>query len=87
MTSRSGWRSVRVPGHVHPLLVLALLSGFTFAARVIPARPVVLPGSGEVRLLGTDAYFHLRHTRFAVEHFPRLQRWDPGAHYPRGRLP
>jgi len=52
---------------------------------VLPALPVVFPAEGEVRLLGFDAYYHLRHASFAAKHFPELQRWDVGTHYPNGQ--
>lgn len=55
-----------------------------FSARVVPAWDVVLPGSGEVRLLEIDAYYHLRHARFAAHHFPSLLRFDPGSRFPEG---
>jgi len=63
---------------------LILILSFTFFARVIPALHMVFPEPGEVRLLGADAYYHLRHATFAVEHFPHLQRSDHGTHYPIG---
>jgi dolichyl-diphosphooligosaccharide--protein glycosyltransferase len=69
-------------------LVAALLiaiSATAFALRVIPALPVVFPAEAEVRLLGFDAYYHLRHASYAAKHFPELQRWDVGTHYPHGQ--
>jgi len=47
---------------------------------------VVFGRPGEPRLLGTDAYFHLRHAHAAVGDFPRLERQDQGTHYPQGAL-
>lgn len=44
----------------------------------------IFPASGDVRLLGVDPYYHLRHTRFTAENFPRLMRADVGTHYPTG---
>jgi len=41
---------------------------------------------GEPRLLGTDAYFHLRHAHGAVRDLSRLEPWDRGTHYPQGTL-
>lgn len=70
------------------LLVTALLVGIStlaFADRVLPALAVVFPAPGEVRLLGYDAYYHLRHAQFAAVNFPELQRWDVGTHYPTGQ--
>ncbi|MHC4819368.1 MAG: STT3 domain-containing protein, partial [Planctomycetota bacterium] len=52
--------------------------------RTVPALGQVFRGSGEVRLLGGDSYYHLRHARCAVQEFPRLQRWDHATHYPHG---
>lgn len=64
---------------------LAVLLAWSVAVRVIPARDTVFPGPDDVRLLGVDAYYHLRHTQFAAKHFPHLQRWDVGTHYPTGQ--
>ncbi|MHC4730688.1 MAG: STT3 domain-containing protein, partial [Planctomycetota bacterium] len=44
----------------------------------------VFRGPDDVRLLGADSYYHLRHARCAVREFPRLQRWDHATHYPHG---
>lgn len=63
------------------LLALALT---TFAIRTLPARDVVFPAPGEVRLLANDSYYHLRHARFAAQHFPHVQRWDVASRYPTG---
>jgi dolichyl-diphosphooligosaccharide--protein glycosyltransferase len=65
--------------------LLIALSATAFAFRVLPALPVVFPAEGEVRLLGFDAYYHLRHASYAAKHFPELQRWDVGTHYPHGQ--
>jgi len=65
--------------------LLVAISATAFAIRVLPALPVVFPAEGEVRLLGFDAYYHLRHASFAAKYFPELQRWDVGTHYPRGQ--
>lgn len=62
-------------------LVAFLLSLYV---RIVPSWSVVFPAPGEVRLLDTDSYYHLRHTSFAVEHFPRVQRWDVGTNFPAG---
>lgn len=51
--------------------------------RVVPAWDTVMAGDTP-RLLDTDSYYHLRHTQFAAEHFPSIQRWDVGTHYPLG---
>ena len=52
--------------------------------RLAPAIPNVAPGAGETVLLGNDPWFHLHQTRAAVEHFPRILRWDVGTQYPEG---
>jgi len=66
------------------LLLLSAMVLAAFAARVVPAYPVVFPRPGEVRLLDTDSYYHLRHARFAARHFPHIQRFDVGTRYPTG---
>jgi asparagine N-glycosylation enzyme membrane subunit Stt3 len=65
--------------------LLIVLSAAAFASRVLPALPVVFPDEGEVRLLGFDAYYHLRHAQYAAKYFPELQRWDVGTHFPNGQ--
>lgn len=65
------------------LALLVLVAAWT-AFRAVPAHPVIFPPSGEVVLLGNDPWFHLHQTEGAIEHFPRLIRWDVGTHYPRG---
>lgn len=67
----------------------AVLAAFLLLAcfglsRTLPAMEQVFRESGEVRLLGADSYYHLRHARCAVLEFPRLQRWDHATHYPHG---
>jgi len=52
--------------------------------RLVPAVPEVIPGDGEIVLLGNDPWFHLHQTKGAVEHFPRILRWDVGSQYPEG---
>ncbi|MHC4393449.1 MAG: STT3 domain-containing protein, partial [Planctomycetota bacterium] len=67
-------------------LVAGLLAicGFTFWVRVAPAWTTVKPDTEDVRLLGADPYFHLRQARFSADHFPHIQRYDPGTFYPQG---
>jgi len=81
-TDRSDATSLPRP-LVAALLIALSLTAFAF--RVLPALPVVFPAAGEVRLLGFDAYYHLRHAGYAAKHFPELQRWDVGTHYPHGQ--
>ena len=66
-------------------IILGLLCVAALLSRVVAVWPEVFPESGAVRLLGVDPYFHLRHIRFVAEHFPDLQRWDVGTHYPTGQ--
>lgn len=54
-----------------------------FYVRAVPPRPIVYPAPGDMRFFDTDPYYHLRHTRYAVAHYPHIQRWDPGL-YPAG---
>ena len=63
------------------LLSITLLA---VVGRTAPHYPSIFPEQGDVRLLGVDAYYHLRHTRFTAENFPHLMREDVGTHYPTG---
>ncbi len=54
-------------------------------SRVLAGWNHIFPESGEVQLLGVDPYYHLRHARYAADHFPDLMRWDIGTHYPTGQ--
>lgn len=65
-------------------LVLFLLVLIWAGLRLAPALPELSPVDGGTMLLGNDPWFHLHQTRGAVEHFPRLLRWDVGALYPEG---
>lgn len=65
-------------------IAFLLLVTIWAACRVFPALPHVLPGTGETVLLGNDPWFHLHQLAGAVEHFPRILRWDVGALYPEG---
>ncbi|MEW6277811.1 MAG: STT3 domain-containing protein, partial [Candidatus Eremiobacterota bacterium] len=73
------------PSHALPWVALLILVSLWGAARVVPARALVFPAPGQVRLLEADSYFHLRHARTLLQNFPRVQRWDPATHYPRGQ--
>ncbi len=69
----------------HPLYVVVLaVFVLSVYARTLPVAKVVFPDSGEVQLLDTDSYYHLRHTAYAVYHFPQVQRWDVGTNFPQG---
>ena len=65
-------------------IVVVVMAVTALCVRALPIWSDIFPASGEVRLLGVDPYFHLRHSRFAAQHFPNLQRWDIGTHYPNG---
>ncbi len=53
------------------------------AQRIIAPYPLVF-GGPEVGFTAADAWYHIRHTQFAVTHFPRVLRYDSGTHYPTG---
>lgn len=67
------------------MLALAAVAAAVYT-RTAEAWAVVFPEPGRVNLLGIDPYYHLRHTRFAVDHFPHVARWDVGTHYPTGEV-
>jgi len=80
-------RKGRALGFALPLLFLLLFLLTTLlavAGRTVPHYPSIFPEQGDVRLLGVDSYYHLRHTRFTAENFPRLMRKDIGTHFPTG---
>ena len=64
------------------MVAVLCLSGLL--SRVVAPWDYVFPATGEIRLLGVDPYFHLRHAQVVADHFPNLQRWDVGTHYPIG---
>lgn len=66
-------------------IVLGIICLAALVTRVVPGWNLIFLDSGEVRLLGVDPYYHLRHIRFAAENFPDLMRWDFGTHYPTGQ--
>jgi len=53
-------------------------------ARTAPAWNHVFVGERGIRLLGADAYYHLRHARH-VRTDGAVRRWDPWTHYPVGQ--
>ena len=65
--------------------ILAALSAAALLSRVVAIWSYVFPAPGQVRLLGVDPYYHLRHARFIAHHFPDWQRWDIATHYPDGQ--
>ena len=74
------WSKLRQPV-LFALAAVALLA--SVYGRVVPAWRTVMV-DGQVRLLDTDSYYHLRHTLFSAEHFPLVERWDVGTHFPLG---
>ena len=62
----------------------ALVVALGLVVRIAAPWPTVFAGLSGVRLFDTDSYYHLRHARYAVAHFPHLQAWDPGV-YPDGQ--
>lgn len=67
-----------------PWILSLSLFALSLYARIGPAWSVVFPSPDRVQLLDVDPYYHLRHTRYAIEHFPNVQRWDVGTHFPEG---
>jgi asparagine N-glycosylation enzyme membrane subunit Stt3 len=59
-----------------------IIAGVFVAARAVGPAEVVFHESGQVRLLGVDSWFHVRHAEYSRDHFPGLLRNDPGARYP-----
>lgn len=44
--------------------------------------PGVFVAEDDIRLLGNDAYFHIRHADYAAQNFPHLKRFDDQSHFP-----
>jgi dolichyl-diphosphooligosaccharide--protein glycosyltransferase len=65
-----------------PLVVLLFM---VFTARSWVAYDYVFAKPNEVRLLGVDSYFHLRHAQYTVSNYPKIQRQDHNTHYPQGK--
>lgn len=63
------------------LLVLVVAMG----ARTWVAYEHVFANPDEVKLLGVDSFFHLRHAKYTLNNYPDIQRFDIGASYPHGR--
>lgn len=65
----------------------ALLCGAVFFLlwlflRCYNVYPGLFLANGEIRLLGADSYFHLRHAEAIAQDFPHVLRRDPMAAYP-----
>ncbi|MEY8197741.1 MAG: STT3 domain-containing protein, partial [Colwellia sp.] len=43
----------------------------------------VFSEQAQTKLLGVDAYYHLRQAKYIVKNYPQIQRWDSGSHYPK----
>ena len=54
------------------LIALIAVAG---ALRTLPWWSLVFSGSGEVRLLGADPFYQLRHATYIVKNYPVIQRW------------
>ncbi len=63
--------------------VLAVTCLVWVGARVLPVWNYVYQDQ-ELRLMGADPYYHLRQTKFTLDSFPTLHRWDAGTMYPAG---
>jgi asparagine N-glycosylation enzyme membrane subunit Stt3 len=50
--------------------------------RSFTSLPSLFPEEGDFRLGGADSYFHLRHSEYALEHYPEVDRYDELAYYP-----
>lgn len=81
-----GWRAVLNRPRAAAAIGLALIVLGVLLARAVPCAPYVLLEDGAVRLLGNDPYYHLRHSKFASRHYPKLQKWDAGTNYPTGQF-
>lgn len=66
----------------HFCLIFLLLIA-AFCARSWVSYDYVFNKESDVKLLGVDSYFHLRHAKYIVENYPNIQRWDHGSHYPK----
>lgn len=68
-------------------IVFWLIILIVVASGLRTARPwqFVFPDGGEVRLLGADPFYQLRHATYAIRNYPNLQRWDIATHYPKGQ--
>lgn len=64
--------------------LLALGFIFFLGCRIVSPWPLVYTPSGELRLLGLDGYYHVRHAVAVQQHFPHVSRYDVGTNYPIG---
>lgn len=51
--------------------------------RSMPMLPYLHPDDSEPRLAGSDPYYHLRHARAILEHFPIYERYDEMSAFPK----
>lgn len=50
----------------------------------LPAYRSVFPEGGPIRLVGPDPYFHLRHVKAVLSHYPQVERHDYMTNFPAG---
>ena len=81
---RARWASLP-PGVRHGLAYL-LFALATLACLAIPSYPYVFPEGKEARLIGPDAYYHLRHAKTAYAHYPVVARHDFMIGFPQGEV-
>jgi asparagine N-glycosylation enzyme membrane subunit Stt3 len=72
------------PSHIRHGLIYLLYALAALACLTVPSYPYVLPQGRQPRLLGPDAYFHLRHTRTVLSQYPLVARQDLMVKFPEG---
>lgn len=65
-------------------LAFLLFTAATLACLAVPSYSWVFPEGKEPRLLGPDAYYHLRHVKAVLAHYPRVERPDFMVNFPSG---
>ena len=63
------------------IVLIVIASGL----RIVRPWQFVFPDNGEVRLLGADPFYQLRHATYVIRNYPTIQRWDVATHYPKGQ--
>ena len=69
--------------YVVVLLLFAAIAAF--GARTWNAYDYVFDNGDNIRLLGVDSLFHIRHAKYTLENYPKILRKDTGASYPDAR--
>ncbi len=64
-------------------LAMLLIFALALLLRTVPMQETVF-GSGEVRFVGADPYYHMRLVDSLVRNFPRYITFDPYLYYPHG---